>query len=246
MDKIFFKNRKVKEDSLFSVRETLLAVFYSNETSGKELQYFIDERAEFLSILFNSLNEETLDLIQDELHYIFDDVRFLNLEKQDEVEFNLPKIAKSFKFTFDELDNHNKNDNFFELTQKIGKDNRDKILAKEVEENIKHSKLSEEVIETVKNNVKFYSDFIDAYKNNVAVIDKELEKYSANWDFSRIAIIDKIILRMGVIEFNFFNDIPPKVTINESIELGKKYSTPKSKSFINGMLDKLQSYKIGT
>ena len=103
MDKIFFKNRRVKEDSLFSVRETLLAAFYANETSGKDLQYFIDEREEFLSILFSSLKEETLDMIQDELHYIFDDVRFLSLEKEDEIEFKFPKIEGEYKFTFDEF-----------------------------------------------------------------------------------------------------------------------------------------------
>jgi len=244
MDKLFFKTRRVKEDSLFSVRETLLAVFYSNETSGKDLQYFIDNRADFLAILFNSLNEETLDIIQDEFHYIFDDVRFLSLEKEDEVEFKLPKINNTYKFTFDDLDKHNKNDNFFELTQKIGRDYKLELIENAEIEKKKKEKISKEVSETIVKNVEFYSNFITFYQENLAAIDKELEKYSANWDFNRLAIIDKLILRMGVIEFNFFDDIPPKVTINESIELGKKYSTPKSKMFINGMLDKLQNHKI--
>ena len=244
MDNIFFKNRKVKDDSLFSVRETLLAAFYANDTSGKDLQYFIDEREDFLSILFNDINEETLDMIQDELHFVFDDVRFLNLEKEDEIEFKFPKINNSYKFTFDELDIHNKNDNFFELTNRIGKENKSLFLKNEAKILKQNNKTSKELELTIKNNVKFYSDFISYYKNNTSTIDLELEKYSTNWNFNRLAIIDKIILRMGVIEFNFFDDIPPKVTINEAIELGKKYSTPKSKIFINGMLDKLQGYKI--
>ncbi len=244
MDNIFFKNRRVKDDSLFSVRETLLAAFYANDTSGKDLQYFIDEREDFLSILFNDINEETLDMIQDELHFVFDDVRFLNLEKEDEIEFKFPKINNSYKFTFDELDIHNKNDNFFELTNRIGKENKSSLLKNEAKILKQNNKTSKELDLTIKKNVKFYSDFISYYKNNTNTIDLELEKYSTNWDFNRLAIIDKIILRMGVIEFNFFDDIPPKVTINEAIELGKKYSTPKSKIFINGMLDKLQGYKI--
>ncbi len=244
MDNIFFKNRRVKDDSLFSVRETLLAAFYANDTSGKDLQYFIDEREDFLSILFNDINEDTLDMIQDELHFVFDDVRFLNLEKEDEIEFKFPKINNSYKFTFDELDIHNKNDNFFELTNRIGKENKSSLLKNEAKILKQNNKTSKELDLTIKKNVKFYSDFISYYKNNTNTIDLELEKYSTNWDFNRLAIIDKIILRMGVIEFNFFDDIPPKVTINEAIELGKKYSTPKSKIFINGMLDKLQGYKI--
>ena len=58
-----------------------------------------------------------------------------------------------------------------------------------------------------------------------------------NWDFERIAIIDKLILRLAVCEFLFFEDIPPKVSIDEAIEVAKKYSTEKSGQFINGILD---------
>ncbi len=66
----------------------------------------------------------------------------------------------------------------------------------------------------------------------------ELIKCKAiNWDFSRIAIIDKLILRLAICEFLYFEDIPPKVTIDEAIEISKKYSTAKSGQFINGILD---------
>lgn len=58
-----------------------------------------------------------------------------------------------------------------------------------------------------------------------------------NWELSRIALIDKLVLRMALCEFLHFEDIPTKVTINEAIELAKKYSTAKSGRFVNGVLD---------
>ncbi len=68
-------------------------------------------------------------------------------------------------------------------------------------------------------------------------LDRLIRKKAINWDFTRIAIVDKLILKMGISEFLFFEDIPPKVTINEAIEIAKKFSTEKSGSFINGILD---------
>ncbi|NOY76459.1 MAG: transcription antitermination factor NusB [Calditrichaeota bacterium] len=70
-------------------------------------------------------------------------------------------------------------------------------------------------------------------------LDQMIRNKAINWDFTRIAIIDKLILRMGISEFLFFEDIPPKVTINEAIEIAKKFSTEKSGSFINGILDSI-------
>ncbi len=64
-----------------------------------------------------------------------------------------------------------------------------------------------------------------------------VRKFSANWEFSRIALIDLIIMRMAICEFLHFYEIPPKVTIDESIELAKLFSTTKSGGYINGMLD---------
>ena len=61
----------------------------------------------------------------------------------------------------------------------------------------------------------------------------------ANWDYDRIALMDKIIIFMALTEFCQFHDIPVKVTINEYIEISKYYSTPDSRRFVNGILDKL-------
>lgn len=60
-----------------------------------------------------------------------------------------------------------------------------------------------------------------------------------NWDVERVALLDKIILKMALCEMHLFRSIPVKVTINEYIEISKLYSTPKSKQFVNGILDKL-------
>jgi N utilization substance protein B len=61
----------------------------------------------------------------------------------------------------------------------------------------------------------------------------------ANWDYDRIALMDKILIFMALTEFCQFHDIPVKVTINEYIEISKYYSTPDSRRFVNGILDKL-------
>lgn len=67
--------------------------------------------------------------------------------------------------------------------------------------------------------------------------DRLIERHTQNWDLSRIALIDRIVLRMAICEFRGFEDIPPKVTINEAIEVVKKYSTERSGQFVNGILD---------
>jgi len=60
-----------------------------------------------------------------------------------------------------------------------------------------------------------------------------------NWDADRVAIVDMILLKMAIIEFLHFETIPTNATLNEYVELSKLYSTPKSKEFINGVLDKI-------
>ncbi|MBN8706845.1 MAG: transcription antitermination factor NusB [Bacteroidetes bacterium] len=68
-------------------------------------------------------------------------------------------------------------------------------------------------------------------------INEWLLKHTNNWDMARIAVIDLILLKMGTAEFLFFPDIPPKVTMNELLEIAKSYSTDQSNKFINGVLD---------
>jgi N utilization substance protein B len=84
--------------------------------------------------------------------------------------------------------------------------------------------------------------FIDLYKltiQNEQEYEGMIGTKSKNWDIERLALTDKIILMMALCEMINFTSIPVKVTINEYIELSKRYSTPKSKIFVNGILDVL-------
>jgi N utilization substance protein B len=71
-------------------------------------------------------------------------------------------------------------------------------------------------------------------------LDEILVAVTRNWDLRRMAAIDRNILRMAIYELLYCADIPPKVTINEAIELGKRFSTANSGSFINGILDRVR------
>lgn len=66
-------------------------------------------------------------------------------------------------------------------------------------------------------------------------IDEVIEKYAANWSFSRIAKVDLSILRLAIYELKY-TDVPQKVAVNEAVEIAKTYSTEKSPKFINGIL----------
>ncbi len=67
--------------------------------------------------------------------------------------------------------------------------------------------------------------------------DKRIRAKVDNWEFNRLAIIDRLVLRLGISELMYCPDIPPKVTINEAIEIAKEFSTEKSGKFVNGVLD---------
>ncbi|MBI4388316.1 MAG: transcription antitermination factor NusB [Candidatus Omnitrophica bacterium] len=70
-------------------------------------------------------------------------------------------------------------------------------------------------------------------------IDEVIARYTENWDMSRMAVVDRNILRFAAFELLYADDIPPKVTINEAVNVAKKYSQPESGKFVNGVLDKI-------
>ncbi|OZC04197.1 transcription antitermination factor NusB [Rubricoccus marinus] len=67
--------------------------------------------------------------------------------------------------------------------------------------------------------------------------DALLDKHVQNWEISRLALTDRLVLRMAVAEMIHFDDIPPKVTINEAVDLARIFGSEKSPSFVNGVLD---------
>ena len=77
----------------------------------------------------------------------------------------------------------------------------------------------------------------DLVLNNAVEIDSLIKDRSKNWDFNRIASIDKLILRISLVEMIYVEDIPLKVSIAEGVEIAKEFSTEDSSSFINGILD---------
>jgi len=84
-------------------------------------------------------------------------------------------------------------------------------------------------------------DFAEDLVNKVVIHTKELDEIVSkrvdNWELGRIALIDRILLRIGLCELFYFPDIPPKVSINEAIEIAKEFSTAGSGKFVNGILD---------
>lgn len=88
---------------------------------------------------------------------------------------------------------------------------------------------------------EFSKLLINGTSEHLKEIDDLLEKYSINWKLSRMGAVDRNILRLAVFELKWVKDVPPKVTINEAIELAKKYGSEDSGSFVNGMLDKIAS-----
>ncbi|MDR3317594.1 MAG: transcription antitermination factor NusB [Puniceicoccales bacterium] len=88
---------------------------------------------------------------------------------------------------------------------------------------------------------KFAQEMVELFKKNRPEIDAMVDRFAANWNFSRISWVDLCILRIAICELLYRNDIPPIVTINEAIELGKIFSGEASKAFINGILDRVKN-----
>ena len=88
---------------------------------------------------------------------------------------------------------------------------------------------------------RFAKRLIEGTAAEKTPIDAQIQAVAQNWQISRMAVIDRNVLRLATYELLFCQDIPPKVAINEAIELGKRYSTQNSGAFINGILDKIKT-----
>ena len=93
---------------------------------------------------------------------------------------------------------------------------------------------------TIKNEVKEFSDFlIEGVSKNKSSIDLFISKHATNWQIQRMPPIDRNILRVATFELLFAEEIPPKVSINEAIEMAKRYGDMDSGKFVNGVIDKI-------
>ena len=90
----------------------------------------------------------------------------------------------------------------------------------------------------------FTLKMVDGIYKDLEAIDNKISEYATNWQIKRMAVIDRNILRMGVYELKYASDIPPKVAINEAVELAKKYGDLESSKFVNGILDKIHKKEL--
>lgn len=91
------------------------------------------------------------------------------------------------------------------------------------------------------NDRQFGEELINFTIANQGELSDKIKNKVANWELDRIAVLDKILIKMGMVEILYFPDIPPKVSINEVIDMAKEYSTANSGKFINGILDSFLS-----
>lgn len=115
----------------------------------------------------------------------------------------------------------------------IQKDDREEQIKDILEEN--------DLTETDK---QYINDVVNGVYNNGEYIDKTIDMYLKSWKINRISKVDLSILRLSIYEISFRDDIPFNVSVNEAVELAKKYSGDESGSFINGILGKVSKLKI--
>ena len=99
-------------------------------------------------------------------------------------------------------------------------------------------KTSKPLVENIKKSqIDYIQILYETTISNKDEVDKIIEKKLNNWEMKRIATIDKVILRMSISEMLYIEEVPPKVSITEGVEIAKVFSTDDSSSFVNGILD---------
>jgi len=86
----------------------------------------------------------------------------------------------------------------------------------------------------------FFTELVNGVSDKRSEIDSMIERFSSNWKVSRMACVDRNVIRIAAYEMLFCEDIPLKVSINEAIDIGKKFGTDESGAFINGILDSVR------
>ncbi len=205
---------------LFSQLET-----YKKDLSKKDLENII---LDSVRILTNNANEE----LQLSLKYLFETKEFIQNYENDNPKnvsrpLDAPNVPVKIPMTNEMI---KKIDSLIEVSEKA-------LTALEIAEMTaieEKGDVKEFVLEIAKN-----------YNENKKEIDELISKFTSGWDIERLVKMDKDILRIAICEIVYIKTQPPKVIINEAIELAKKYSTDDSSSFVNGILAKvLDEYGI--
>jgi len=95
--------------------------------------------------------------------------------------------------------------------------------------------------QTTSDEARAYADvLVRGTKVHQPTIDELITRFAEHWDLDRMAVVDRNILRAGIFELLWGGEVPPKVIINEALEIAKKFSTEESTRFINGLLDRVR------
>jgi N utilization substance protein B len=91
-----------------------------------------------------------------------------------------------------------------------------------------------------KKSKSFFLKLVNGFLANSAEIDALIGRFSKNWKINRMSGVDRNVMRIAVYEMLYCEDIPPKVSINEAVDIGKKFGTEESGAFINGIMDSIR------
>jgi len=87
---------------------------------------------------------------------------------------------------------------------------------------------------------------VDAFEANAGAVERAIRSASDRWKLDRMAATDRTVLKLGVVELMFFDDVPAKVALDEAVEMARKFGTEESGKFVNGILDRVaRTYRAG-
>jgi N utilization substance protein B len=211
----------------------------NTKIAGNEILWKIKENASFQQALGKSKPEQRIDkeLVKKLYHHLVDATQYKEYITINERNYNQERDILEFisndLMLSDEIFISHIEENFINWDD-------DADLAVQTLKNFLHKPSSANFAEVISPD-KW--DFAKALLNTLLEKQKHLETFIIpklkNWDPERIAALDMIIMKLGVAEFLYFETIPPKVTINEYIDIAKEYSTQQSGQFVNGILDNI-------
>jgi N utilization substance protein B len=98
-----------------------------------------------------------------------------------------------------------------------------------------------EIFRPSKKSEPFFLELVNGVLAAKVEIDVLIERFSKNWKIKRMSCVDRNVMRIAVYELLYCQDIPPKVSINEAVDVGKKFGTEESGAFINGVMDSIRA-----
>ncbi|MBN1968624.1 MAG: transcription antitermination factor NusB [Candidatus Delongbacteria bacterium] len=213
-------------------REVLLSILFTMENCELDVEKILGDVMNYWRWFEESCNETVWDHVVDTLNSAYDDIVLEKSSKDDVVIIPIIGSDDEVSISLTELINERKKDQFMNLA--------DNISEKYEKEQVKlPTDFDKDEMIRIEENIQYLRNFLEIYEKNKDVVDEDILKRLDNWDFGRLTLMDKLLLRLGVIEIRYVPEIPPKVTINEVIDISKRFSTPKSGTFINGILNNL-------